>query len=291
MQCCFVEFLGVGDARKTLDMGGYRRIFGALILFALFLSLIVIAWHTPRTNGNHEKQSRPSTSTTISRKTCCDILLKGGTTGFYADNPVEQKQLNIFFRTISTNATTAKLSLSKAYTHTTQIACCTNKPQSGIIIWIEEKHLGNLTSGGSNFRVLFGSTTQQICSYDDYLNGTYVVFCPALTRGCTNVSIDILYVNFDAFKGDRVPLNTPLWSKTLCPVEHGRCSLGHPGHASVIERTSLPDVPGLRRRVAAQNRFVWSQVDGSLRLTTYNSDIANEKRRVFQPTNKSELCR
>jgi len=220
----------------------------------------------------------------------CNILIKSGT-GFYAEDPVEVKQLSVYFQTASSKANTTKLFTSKTYRHTVDIACHTDKTQGGIVIWIEERYLGNLTSGGSNFRVQFGTPLRQMCSYDDYFNGTYVIFCPAPVYGCIDVMIDILYVNFYAFRGNQVPLNVRLWNNTLCPLSNGHCSLGHTIPANIVERTALPDVHLLRRRVAAQNQFKWSEVDGKLQLSTYNSQMSNETSSAFQPINQSKFCR
>ena len=255
----------------------------------MLLVLLSLYWLEP-SNKTPKMQllSHPCTSDIDNDR--CNTLIKSGA-GFYAEHPVEVKQLSVYFQNAPSKANTTKLFTSKTYRHAVEIACNTDKTQGGIVIWIEERYLGNLTSGGSNFRVLFGAPLQQVCSYDDYFDGTYVIFCPAPMYGCIDVTIDILYVNFDAFRGNEIPLNVRLWNDTLCPRGKGHCSLGHTIPAHIIERTVLPGVHLLRRRFAAQNRFKWSKVDGKLQLSTYNSEMSNKTSSVFQAITQSKLCR
>ena len=266
-------------------MAAYKKVFRVLLLITVLSCLKVF-------HRKLDKQlfSYPFKTTPTRHNDSCDILIKTGK-GFYDENAVELRQLDVYFRTISSKTKNKKPLTSDSYSHSVDIACYTEQPASGIVIWIEERYLGNLTSGGSNFRVLFGTPIQQVCSYNDYFNGTYVVFCPAPVHGCIAVSIDILYVNFDAFRGNRVPLNALLWNNTLCTLGNGHCSLGHSVPANIIQRTALPVIPLLRRRVAAQNKFKWSKLDGQLQLSNYNSGKFEQMSNGIQPINISELCR
>ena len=119
----------------------------------------------------------------------------------------------------------------------------------GIVIIIDELYRGIHASGGSSFRILSTSSVlRQTCSFEDYFNGTYVGFCYMDTAGCTNVTVDLLFVNYTAYTQKIQPLNLILSTETICATN---CNLA-------IETLWKPSPSvSLQRRVKQQNRCVF----------------------------------
>ena len=89
-------------------------------------------------------------------------------------------------------------------------------------IIIEERNGNSPTGGGSNFLVRSDSVSKQICHYDDFFNGTYVVHCLLPECTCRNISIWLMYCNFTAYSSNYYPIRKLLWQRRMC--NHG---LGH----------------------------------------------------------------
>ena len=93
-------------------------------------------------------------------------------------------------------------------------------------IIIEERNGNSPTGGGSNFLVRSDSVSKQICHYDDFFNGTYVVHCLLPECTCRNISIWLMYCNFTAYSSNYYPIRKLLWQSRMC--NHGQ---GHGGMA------------------------------------------------------------
>ena len=234
---------------------------------------------------------------TDSRPECCGILITHQRASLYAQLPVELMQ---FRRTVNLNRSFNPLSgrspgkrqMPPGFSYTFELACCSGKRLCGFVILISERLNGRLTSGGSSFRILLGSSPRLICSFDDYVNGTYIVFCPKPVYKCNVVTLDVLYVNYDAYTGNVVPLNNLLWNKSVCPLDDGRCSVASSKRVERVQRTSLPNVTSLRSRVTNQNRFYWRPVTGELRM--FDRDVKGgvaSDRTFAQDMSNIELCR
>ena len=185
-----------------------------------------------------------------------------------------------------------KRRMPPGYSYIFELACCSEKSRCGFVMLINERLNGKLSSGGTSFRILLGSSPRLICSFDDYLNGSYIVFCPKPVYQCNVVTVDVLYVNYDAYIGNVVPVNKLLWNKSVCPLDDGRCSVASSKRFKLIERTSLPNVTALRSRVTNQNRFYWRPVSGQLRM--FNRDVKEgvaSDGRIAQNMSNIELCR
>ena len=226
----------------------------------------------------------------------CDILVTHENVNFYSKLPAELMQFGVILkRKLSFRygrRSPGKQALPKSYSYSFELVCCTGTSHCGLVILITERCNGSLTFGGSSFRILFGYPPPQICAFDDYVNGTYIVFCPAPVNECNVVGVDVLYVNYDAYKGNRVPLNSLLWNNSVCPADGGRCRVKNSSDVGLVQRTSLPDVTALRRRVEEQNRFHWRSVKGELRLFGHDiNDGDRDKGMHFQTLSDKELCR
>ena len=151
----------------------------------------------------------------------------------------------------------------------------------GIVIIIDELYRGIHTSGGSSFRILSTSSVlRQTCSFEDFFNGTYVGFCYMDTAGCTNVTVDLLFVNYTAYSQKMQPLNRVLWTETMCATN---CHLTN----ETFWKTR-PSI-ALQRRVKQQNRLTWRQVNNSLKL--FIGDVSKGKWRRYQLIEAHDLCR
>ncbi|KAK2153992.1 hypothetical protein NP493_2237g00004 [Ridgeia piscesae] len=83
--------------------------------------------------------------------------------------------------------------------------------ENGVSVSIEERYRKTTTSGGSCFYVFSetaSSTIRQMCSFWDFFNGTYVVWCPAMGgEPCMDISILLQYTNFTAYTSSRHPMH------------------------------------------------------------------------------------
>ena len=167
----------------------------------------------------------------------------------------------------------------KYYKHNVVIHC--GGFVKGIVIIIDELYRGIHTSGGSSFRILSTSSElRQTCSFEDYFNGTYVGFCYMDTAGCTNVTVDLLFVKYTAYTQKIHPLNQVLWTETVCATN---CHLA-------IETLSKPRPPvSLQRRVKQQHRLTWRRVNNSLKL--FIGDLSKQTWRRYQLIEAHDLCR
>ena len=150
----------------------------------------------------------------------------------------------------------------------------------GIVIIIDELYRGIHASGGSSFRILSTSSVlRQTCSFEDYFNGTYVGFCYMDTAGCTNVTVDLLFVNYTAYTQKIQPLNLILSTETICATN---CNLA-------IETLWKPSPSvSLQRRVKQQNRLTWRRINNSLKL--FIGDLSKRNWRRYQLIEAHYLC-
>jgi len=248
------------------------------LVFALITATISVISYIPK---NYEILDIPHRLFAMaSTPKCYAILLTSEKVNFYSKHPIELKQFREIlkqkpsFRHLGKSEGRDPLPAANSYSF--DLACFTGNYLCGIVIFITERRNGSLTSGGSSFRILFRSVSCLVCTFKDCLNGTYIAFCPAPAHEstfCIVITVDVLYVNYDAYRGNEVPLNTLLWNNSICSAGGGRCTLGNLTKGKVIERTSLPDVTPLRME---QNSFHWRTVNGELRLL--KDDIVDGER-------------
>ena len=87
---------------------------------------------------------------------------------------------------------------------------------SGVLINILEYHKYQVTNGGSAFTgTSFSNNIMSSCSYMDYFNGSYSIFCPIYSQ-CSFVEISLELVNYTQFKGITKPMQKTILSKDIC---------------------------------------------------------------------------
>ena len=92
-----------------------------------------------------------------------------------------------------------------------------------ISVRLYELYNSTMTAGGSCFRVMSESFSQrEMCSYVDHFNGTYDVWCPGPPPGCAVVTIQLQYVDFEAYSETIVPFNRTLLRREICPWNIGQ---------------------------------------------------------------------
>ena len=104
------------------------------------------------------------------------------------------------------------------------------KALSSTDILIEERNGKARTGGGSSFLVRSDSMSTQICHYDDFFNGTYVVHCPLPECTCRNISVWLQYFNFTAYTGNHLPIKKLLWRQRSCNLHKGNVGLNLTDH-------------------------------------------------------------
>ena len=149
---------------------------------------------------------------------------------------------------------------------------------NGVSVSIEERYRKTTTSGGSCFYVFSetaSSTIRQMCSFWDFFNGTYVVWCPAMGgEPCMNISIMVQYTNSTAYTSNEHPMHHVIWRKTVCR----RTTIGiNNVLTSPYLRSKdgvLPKSPILWEKTTADDHFV----------------LKTEPNKTFQTMNQSTLC-
>ena len=172
--------------------------------------------------------------------------------------------------------------LLKYYKYKVEIDC--GRDHKGILIVIEERHRGKCTYGGSSFRIVSTSTSlRQTCSFEDYINGTYVAFCLQDRADCSNITIYLMYVDYMAYTHKTHPSNKFLWTSKICTTNCYSMN-------STI-KTSWNGFPtvSLQRRVELQDLMTWRSINDSLKL--FIRDENNRHWQHYQPLNESNLCR
>ena len=95
---------------------------------------------------------------------------------------------------------------------------------AGIMLHVRETRKKNPTGGGSSLLALSDAARRCLCFYDDYFNGTYVIWCPPPSPGqCSRVSVRMKFVNFSAYTIGYFPLmNGLIWKRKICWNETSR---------------------------------------------------------------------
>ena len=89
---------------------------------------------------------------------------------------------------------------------------------TGILLHVRETRKKKPTGGGSSLLALSDSVRRRLCFYDDYFNGTYIIWCPPPSLGqCSKVSVEMKFVNFSAYTIGYFPLkNGLIWERKIC---------------------------------------------------------------------------
>ena len=95
---------------------------------------------------------------------------------------------------------------------------------TGILLHVRETRKSKPTGGGSSLLALSDTVRRRLCFYDDYFNGTYIIWCPPPSPGqCSKVSVEMKFVNFSAYIIGYYPLkNGLIWERKICWNETSR---------------------------------------------------------------------
>ena len=89
---------------------------------------------------------------------------------------------------------------------------------SDVRVRLDEYYDGKQTVGGSCFLALTDSPTErELCSYTDYFNGTYAIWCPPPPTTCAMLTIQRQCVDFMAYYRPVQPLQQSVLRLSVCP--------------------------------------------------------------------------
>ena len=148
---------------------------------------------------------------------------------------------------------------------------------NGVSVSIEERYRKTTTSGGSCFYVFSetaSSTIRQMCSFWDFFNGTYVVWCPAMGgEPCMNISILLQYTNFTAYTSNEHPMHHVIWRETVC-------------RRTIIGNNTVLTSPNLRSKNGGlpKSPILWEKTTGG------HFVLKTEPNKPCQTMNQSTLC-
>ena len=149
--------------------------------------------------------------------------------------------------------------------------------ESGVSFRIEEHYRMTNTSGGSCFYVFsetVESTVRQMCSFWDFFNGTYIVWCPAMgVQPCMNISVLLQHTNFTAYSSCSHPMHHVIWRDTLCQCKTNYTDNLLASPKLGLRVVGLPKSPILWKRTMSNHFSLMTQPD-----------------QTFQPMNESALC-
>ena len=151
--------------------------------------------------------------------------------------PVGQTQLEQYrhWRNMATRGVYEKKTRDQTrYTYDIRVVEATRRC-SDVRVHLDEFYNGKRTVGGSCFLVQTDSPTErQLCSYTDYFNGTYTIWCPAPPTTCAVLTIQrqcvdfLFYVSYDK---PVHPLDQLVLRRSVCPWSTTTRCTTH-GHAN-----------------------------------------------------------
>ena len=202
---------------------------------------------------------------------------------YYSCDIVELKQFHYLTRNYAIKFASKRYApLWEDYKHSVVTYCA--RDRNGIVIVIDELKREKATHGGSSFRIkAVSSSLFETCSFNDYFNGTYVVFCFLDRIECTNITIHLMYVDYMAYTHMTHPQNKLLWNKSVCAANCNRTMSAKMTMLHGLHSGSL------QKRVELQNRVMWQSINGSMNL--FIRDQSNIKWHHYQKATEAHLCR
>ena len=97
-----------------------------------------------------------------------------------------------------------------------------NIPSAGLFLRVVERQEDRPTSGGSClYGVSESANFRSVCSFRDFYNGTYILYCPAAPTkmaesSCTKVTMQLQCVNFTAYSSLYQSLHKIIWERRVC---------------------------------------------------------------------------
>ncbi|KAI0237916.1 hypothetical protein LSAT2_011462, partial [Lamellibrachia satsuma] len=97
-----------------------------------------------------------------------------------------------------------------------------NIRSAGLFLQVVEQHKHQATSGGSClYGVSESANYRSVCSFRDFYNGTYIVYCPpapvkTTESRCWKVTVQLQCVNFTAYSSLYQSLHKTIWRRRVC---------------------------------------------------------------------------
>ena len=158
----------------------------------------------------------------------------GSTDPWPSSLPVGQTQLEQYrhWRNMTTRGVYEKITRDQTrYTYDIRVVEATRRC-SDVRVRLDEFYDGKRTVGGSCFLVQTDSPTeQQVCSYTDYFNGMYTIWCPAPRTTCAVLTIQRQCVDFLVYDKPVHPLDELVLRRSVCPWNTTTGCATH-GHAN-----------------------------------------------------------
>ena len=140
------------------------------------------------------------------------------------------------------------------YRHTVSVLN-RNIRSAGLFLLVVERHKHQATSGGSClYGVSESANFRSVCSFRDFYNGTYIVYCPQgpakMTESrCWKVTVQLQCVNFTAYSSLFQSVHKNIWTRRVCDNETNK------GTSQVL--WNWPLIRALTRDASRKNVVTW----------------------------------
>ena len=157
-----------------------------------------------------------------------------------------------------------------------------NVRSAGLFLQVVEQHKHQATSGGSClYGVSESANYRSVCSFRDFYNGTYIVYCPPAPAKmadstCTKVTVQLQCVNFSAYSSLYQSLHKTIWTRRVCDNDSNN------GSSQVLR--NWPLMRALKRDASRKNVVTWHLI----RKRKWEARMNDGK--WFRSLNRSTLC-
>ena len=157
-----------------------------------------------------------------------------------------------------------------------------NIRSAGLFLQVVEQHKHQATSGGSClYGVSESANFRSVCTFRDFYNGTYIVYCPpapakTTESRCWKVTVQLQCVNFTAYSSLFQSLHKTIWTRHVCDNETNK------GTSQVLR--NWPLIQALKRDASRKNVVTW-HLDHDRKWEARLRDGNG-----FRSLNRSSLC-
>ena len=157
-----------------------------------------------------------------------------------------------------------------------------NVRSAGLFLLVVERHKHQATSGGSClYGVSESANYRSVCSFRDFYNGTYIVYCPpapvkTAESRCWKVTVQLQCVNFTAYSSVYQSSHKTIWTRRVCDNDNIK------GTSKVLR--NWPLIRALKRDASRKNVVIW-HLDHNRKW-----DARLQDGNWFRPLKKSSLC-
>ena len=152
---------------------------------------------------------------------------------------------------------------------------------TGLFLLVAEQHKYRATSGGSClYGVSESANFRSVCSFRDFYNGTYILYCPpaptkTTTTNCWKVTVQLQCVNFSAYSSLYKTLHKMIWTRRVCVNDAKKATL---------RVLNWPLIRALKRDASRKNVVTW-HFDKNRKWTARMQDG-----KWFRSLKNSHLC-